>query len=47
MIIRKVAPALADEVGIPAGVLQVVAGDTKKISAAMCESTVVYGGCNC
>ena len=32
---------LAEEAGIPAGVLQVVTGDAKQIGAAMCESTVV------
>ena len=32
---------LAEEAGIPAGVLQVVTGDARQIGAAMCESTVV------
>ena len=32
---------LAEEAGIPAGVLQVVTGDAKQIGAAMCESTAV------
>lgn len=32
---------LAEEAGIPAGVLQVVTGDAKQIGAAMCESNVV------
>ncbi len=32
---------LAEEAGIPAGVLQVVTGDAKQIGAAMCESSVV------
>lgn len=32
---------LAEEAGIPAGVLQVVTGDAKQIGAAMCESTIV------
>ena len=32
---------LAEEAGIPAGVLQVLTGDARQIGAAMCESTVV------
>lgn len=32
---------LAEEAGIPAGVLQVVTGDARQIGAAMCESPVV------
>lgn len=32
---------LAEEAGIPAGVLQVLTGDAKQIGAAMCESNVV------
>ncbi|MDP1657726.1 MAG: NAD-dependent succinate-semialdehyde dehydrogenase [Methylotenera sp.] len=32
---------LAEEAGVPAGVLQVVTGDARQIGAAMCESPVV------
>ncbi|MEY3743369.1 MAG: hypothetical protein RLZZ541_424 [Pseudomonadota bacterium] len=32
---------LAEEAGVPAGVLQVITGDARKIGAALCESPVV------